>query len=430
MEKKIIKTTETGALQKPEIVGDNSTRKGEAISEIREVGNMANQPGTSGTSNKGETGVKSRLVPPSKQRYRARRKAFRILDRVAEIPKGQLTSQQRESVAWARATVNRDDNSEKDPNPKRVRSLDEEEGDDSKRAKVQTGDKVEVVKIKRPPKPFSVVLREQVLVLAVVDKSQDDGSITPGKWGLVYNALNSVFAKVLGENPGPPPSCRDVGWFQGRVKLTACSDKRSADLYKKAVLEVGEVWPGARLEAVGREEIPCRPRARVWLPIEPASPEKTLGIIRLSNPDLPTGNWKIIKREETKGNYRLATIVVNNESLAPLAEVEGVINFGFGSITLKIYRKDGAAKEPVEQTERGPGTSNAMVEGGQVHQPTEPGEMDLIQSMGNLCYQDSDVDNLLDLEVEGESSSGEEEREALRGKEVDAGDLQAFNPQK
>ena len=56
--------------------------------------------------------------------------------------------------------------------------------------------------------------------------------------------------------------------------------------------------------------------------------------------------------------------------------------------------------------------------------------MDLIQSMGNLCSQDSDEDNLLDLEVEGESSLGEEEREALRGKEADASDLQAFNPQK
>ena len=110
-----------------------------------------------------------------------RRKALRILDRMAEIPKGQLTSEQRESVAWARASINRDDNSENDPGSKRERSFDDLEEDDSKRAKVQTGDKVEAVKIKRPPKPFSVVLREQVLMLAVVDKSQDDGSIKPGK---------------------------------------------------------------------------------------------------------------------------------------------------------------------------------------------------------------------------------------------------------
>ena len=68
MEEKIIKikTTETGALQKPEIVGDNSTRKGEAISATRKVGNMANQPGTSGSTKKGEAGVKIATDTPVK----------------------------------------------------------------------------------------------------------------------------------------------------------------------------------------------------------------------------------------------------------------------------------------------------------------------------------------------------------------------------
>jgi hypothetical protein len=112
------------------------------------------------------------------------------------------------------------------------------------------------------------------------------------------------------------------------------------DLYRKAVAEVGEVWPGARLATVDREEIPCRPRARVWLPSEPNSTLEVLGLIRASNPDLPTNNWKIVKQEEAKGGFKLAIMVLNRESLAPLAKTNGVINFGFGSITLKVYKKD------------------------------------------------------------------------------------------
>jgi hypothetical protein len=65
-----------------------------------------------------------------------------------------------------------------------------------------------------------------------------------------------------------------------------------------------------------------------------------MAIIKASNPNLPTGNWKIVKQEEAKGGFRLTIMVLNKESLAPLAKTKGVIDYGFGSITLKVYKKD------------------------------------------------------------------------------------------
>ena len=95
-----------------------------------------------------------------------------------------------------------------------------------------------------------------------MDRSQEDGSISLANWRKVDKALASIFLKIMRENPGIAPTCRDGGWHRNYVKLTACADPRSLFLYRKAISGIGEVWPGAKLEVITKEEIPCRPRAR------------------------------------------------------------------------------------------------------------------------------------------------------------------------
>ena len=53
----------------------------------------------------------------------------------------------------------------------------------------------------------------------------------------------------------------DAGWLQGRIKLIAFGDMRSVECYKAALKKVGEVWPGAILDVVKKEDIKPRPRA-------------------------------------------------------------------------------------------------------------------------------------------------------------------------
>jgi len=420
------KKTEIDTLQRSNKVEvSSSDLKGEALSNVlKVVESLANKPGTSGTANTSSSGKSTAKMSASKRRYRDRRSASRILDKLAATPEEQLTLEQRQSLTWAKATVGCDKIEPKDSNPKRVRSVDEDEAVDSKRAKVKEGASPKAVKLNKSPKLYTEVLKEHVLVLAVVDRGQEDGSITMGRWNQVYDALNEVFIKVLGENPGPPPSCRDVGWHQGRVKLTACADSRSAALFRKAIEEVGEVWPGARLAAVGREEIPSRPRARVWLPTKPTCPEKVLDIIQASNPNLPTKNWKIVKQEEAKGNYRQAVMVINSESLAPLAKTKGVINFGFGSITLKVYKKDDVVRGPVNRPDDDNGSKPTGAEGADTHPLTEAMEMDLILGMDSLLPLDSDEDSLLDTEEEEGANSSAVERGASEDKRRGVGVLE------
>ena len=83
--------------------------------------------------------------------------------------------------------------------------------------------------------------------------------------------------EVLFSNSGPPPSCTEAGW------------ERSVQLYKVAIVKVGEVYPGARLVAVDSKDIPFQTRPRVWIPAIPSQPDQIMQLIRACNPNLPTG---------------------------------------------------------------------------------------------------------------------------------------------
>ncbi|XP_055918638.1 uncharacterized protein LOC129950739 [Eupeodes corollae] len=139
---------------------------------------------------------------------------------------------------------------------------------------------------------------------------------------MVKLGLSAGFLKVMRDHPGPPSVTNDERWHQGHVKLIACNDQRSRDLYTLAVGMLGEVWSGAKLEVVAKEDIPCRPRACAWIPKEPSCLDDIRKMIKSSNPDLPCHDWKIVKLEDPNRLYRNVIIVINKDSLAFLARVK------------------------------------------------------------------------------------------------------------
>ncbi|KAL7723071.1 hypothetical protein ACLKA6_008393, partial [Drosophila palustris] len=169
----------------------------------------------------------------------------------------------------------------------------------------------------QPGRSFAQIARERILI-GVLDRGNLEGGIPRNQWRWVESALATHCFNLLEKEPGPPPICKDVGWFQGNVKVIGCEDNRSAELYKAAVASVGEVYPGAKLEAVNWEDVPARPRARMWFPSTIKEPEQLLKMLQRCNPRLPTHDWRVAKIEETPGPTHQAVIILNKESLAPI----------------------------------------------------------------------------------------------------------------
>lgn len=85
--------------------------------------------------------------------------------------------------------------------------------------------------------------------------------------------------------------------------------------------------------------------------------------------------------EEPRGDSRGVVIVINEESLAPLAASKGVVSYGFSSITLKVYKCD--EKEPEKDTPK-PATEE--------HVPTSQSAVPSLLGV-NLALTDTEMDS-------------------------------------
>ncbi|XP_069965810.1 uncharacterized protein [Bactrocera oleae] len=138
------------------------------------------------------------------------------------------------------------------------------------------------------------------------------------------------------------------------IKMIACDDERSVALYKVAIAKVGEVYPGAKLVAVDKKDIPSRSRARVWIPATPSQPDQIMHFIRACNPSLPTEGWKYVKTfedsvaesaVETKRATMQFLLLLTEESIEPLAKSGGEINYGFTKVRITPYKSDADAAD-------------------------------------------------------------------------------------
>lgn len=80
-------------------------------------------------------------------------------------------------------------------------------------------------------------------------------------------------------------SCTDVGWYQGYIKMITYDDESSVQLYKA---KIEEIYPGARLVAIDKKDIPSLARARVWISATPSQPDTIMELIRDCKPNLQT----------------------------------------------------------------------------------------------------------------------------------------------
>ncbi|KAL7726321.1 hypothetical protein ACLKA6_010227 [Drosophila palustris] len=276
----------------------------------------------------GTVGAASTATPKKKFSFTERRSAGDILQRHHNNAGSNLSADWLRKVEWATGVIpNWQPSNKALALAKRQRSQ-EAPAPSAKKSRVQPG------------RSFAQIAKDRILI-GVLDRGNPDGRIPRNQWRWVESALAIQCFELLEKEPGPPPVCKDVGWYQGTVKVIACDDSRSAELYRAAVANVGEVYPGAKLAAVNWEDVPVRPRARMWIPSTIKEPEKLLTMIQRCNPNLPTQDWRVAKIEEMPGPTNQAVIIL-------------ILNFGFSSVFIRVYKSDAAvgsvpSDKPVEE---------------------------------------------------------------------------------
>ncbi|XP_036335656.1 uncharacterized protein LOC118746037 [Rhagoletis pomonella] len=198
--------------------------------------------------------------------------------------------------------------------------------------------------LERPTTSRAAAMASEVarrhLIVALIDRSNPLGQISQEHWGAVeHKLLDALVAKMDGDPTTTMPTFDGAGWLNG-VKIIKCKDDPSLLWVKEAVATLQGLWEGAVLEVVDRSCIPSIPKAKVLIP-RTVKPENALRLLQRQNPDVPTGDWRVLKvtnscKEDGSQNYILQ---INKPAEDILYARFGKMAWGIGSVYLRLKKR-------------------------------------------------------------------------------------------
>ncbi|XP_065355994.1 putative mediator of RNA polymerase II transcription subunit 26 [Calliphora vicina] len=101
----------------------------------------------------------------------------------------------------------------------------------------------------------------------------------------------------------------DSGEIHRGYRVIKCMDEFSKDFLSKCIAKISGALEGLSLKQIPAQEIPMRPRARIWLPKMATDAHKLVECLKLQNPDIHTDDWSIIRTEQGDGHTFLVLAI-------------------------------------------------------------------------------------------------------------------------
>ncbi|KAH8385088.1 hypothetical protein KR200_003473 [Drosophila serrata] len=191
----------------------------------------------------------------------------------------------------------------------------------------------------RRAEPRESQVHRQNLIVALIDRSDENGQMTEERWKTVNARLvKSLFAQMEGDPNAPMPTFDGAGWLNG-VKILKCMDVPTLKWLTQTVYELEPLWEGAELQVVNRYLIPSKPKAKVLFPIA-VQKDHALKLLQRQNPDVPTADWKILHlANPQKEGGQSAILQINKEAEDILYPRYGKMAWGMGCVYLRLKKR-------------------------------------------------------------------------------------------
>ncbi|XP_037943707.1 uncharacterized protein LOC119676538 [Teleopsis dalmanni] len=187
---------------------------------------------------------------------------------------------------------------------------------------------------------YNEVARDELQV-ALIDDITGNGKKVLEKWGEIEPKLAGMVMEHLLTNLDAPTPGFDSSEVVRGCRVFKCDDQLSKVFLGNCIAKVSDTWEGLRLKLIPANDIPRRPRARIWLPIMKMEHEKVLQLLQRQNQNVPMNDWVVIKDEGTQKNNMTLLLAINEESVKPLEEMDCKLRFGVRYTKIKIFRPTG-----------------------------------------------------------------------------------------
>ncbi|KAL5277618.1 hypothetical protein ACFFRR_002693 [Megaselia abdita] len=182
--------------------------------------------------------------------------------------------------------------------------------------------------------PLSELLKQDLKVV-IVDKNETDLRINPDNYSRVEKGiLKELFEWIKSHPSRVAPVFSSQERFRG-YKVVSCDSQGSVEFLKAAVGRMASPWRNAKLEVRYLRELPGMPKAYVNIPlsvddkqVDREFGEMTLTILKAQNPDIPMGNWTLLRVGKIIRRATLMTFAIDKGSFAALDTKGHTLTFG------------------------------------------------------------------------------------------------------
>lgn len=214
-------------------------------------------------------------------------------------------------------------------------------------------------------RPFNEVVKGHLNVALANSK---DGRMCPvvAEWGAIESKLAELVMEYVLENKGKVAPRFDSGEVHRGYRIIKCLDESSKEFLGKCITKISDAWVGLSLKLIPAEEIPMRPRARVWLPKMVKEAKQMLECLQAQNPNISMVDWGIIRAEQTETSTCL-TLVITEEGAAQLEKAGSKLFFGVRDAKVKVFRPAGPGISGADELE----AANNLLTGMRIMDPEE-----------------------------------------------------------
>lgn len=183
--------------------------------------------------------------------------------------------------------------------------------------------------------PLNEIMKQHLKV-SLVDTSREDLKISSENYVILDTKIVDEIIKKRREGViNTMPQFDMSERFFGYRVITAKSID-DLDTLRRLVQDMGEVWPGAKIEVRNLSELPRPPKVKVVIPGEHKQPAKILEVMEITNPELKISGWSVINNIEHKNGRTVVIFRITQENLAALVKNNMKLCFGLHSIPVVL----------------------------------------------------------------------------------------------
>lgn len=191
-----------------------------------------------------------------------------------------------------------------------------------------------IPKLEEIPEPQTITADD--LSVCIVNQNDAEKKISDSNWLYLMDTMRHIIVDFCTSHPNAlAPRFSSGGWCNG-FRVTECNDQLSLEFLKEKIVELKQLWPGARLDIMRKADILMRQKAIIWIPPPEIGCEALQVMLRHQNPEIIPDDLTVLRLNEQCDEKGQSFLLDVGESAVSVIKTKERLNMGMDSVSVSL----------------------------------------------------------------------------------------------